>query len=150
MARRSESRGVGWAIIGSLLAIGAGQSGGQKPQPQASLEEQFRSSETRAPAAAAAVVGTVSPLGSMACLLRGHDTSAWVEDAPVPVAVPSADGQAPVLDPEMLANIDDRRPVADAEYNPDEVRAYHYVMLTAKGAPAELLLKGAPTSSEAN
>lgn len=135
----------GLRLLGVCVAMvgGAVPVTGQSPADKSALQEQFLPDRVRAAGAAATVVGMNHPAAAASALIRGQDTSAWlVEPAPPAAEVRPRDG-APVLEPDLLAKVEDRKPLADANDNPDEVRAYYYVVLTARQTPFEVLLKDA-------
>ncbi len=130
-----------WAV---LLAAALGVSGGRGlGQDRPHDDFRFTPDEVRAAAAATAVVGMRDPLAASAALARGVETSMWTVQPAVPPPAPPTSGLAPVLDAEVLAGVEDRTPVADPNVNPDEVRAYNYVLATASRTPFEALLKSA-------
>lgn len=130
------------AVALGLAVAGATAADQTQPTLPSGVQEQFLPDNVRAAAAATAVVGVGFPPTVAGVLVRGHETSAWLVEAPASPARPSPD-VAPVLDPEVLANIDDRAPIADPDVNPDEVRAYYYTVLAASKTPTEELFKKA-------
>ncbi len=126
-----------WLLI-MLLAV-AGKTG----QDRRPGEELFLPDAVRAAAATAAAAAMVQPLAAAGLICCGGDTAVWDIEPPASVPSASVTRGAPVLEPAMLAHVEDGKPVADINDNPEEVRAYYYALGAAHQTSADVLFRHA-------
>jgi hypothetical protein len=113
-------------------------------QPQGEVAERFLLDEAaRAAAAAASLVGMGDVPGAVGLLYAGRGTSIWEGATPQSVVVRSPNLSAPRVDPDLLAGVEDQAPVRSADQNPDEVRAYIYLLVQAHATSAEAFARSA-------
>jgi hypothetical protein len=110
---------------------------------QPPIQEEFVPDQVRAASAAVAVIGSTHPLAAVGMLTRGTETSIWNAEPPLPGAKAKSADVAPLIETDLLVKVRDKEPIADLADNPDEVRAYNYVMATASRVPDEIMLKNA-------
>lgn len=113
-------------------------------EPKGDVAELFLLDEgARAAAAAASLVGMGDMPGAIGLLYAGRSTSIWEGVTTPSVADPSPNRSAPRVDPDLLAGVEDQAPVRSADQNPDEVRAYIYLLVQARATSAEALARSA-------
>jgi hypothetical protein len=105
-------------------------------EPERQNKALFMDDPARAAVAATAVVTVHDPASALGILLVGKGTSLWDDDAiGLPDSRPSPD-KAPVLDPDLLAVVQDRKPSL-----PEEASAQDYVLLEAQKTPLAAFAK---------
>jgi hypothetical protein len=101
---------------------------------------------SKAIAAAAAMATTHNPTSAVGILLTGKGLSLW--DGGTPVEQEKAARlaeRAPQIDPDILAEVEDKAPVRSAAENYAEAAAYNYVLVQASTTPVTAFAKSART-----
>src|SRR5262249_26117832 len=99
---------------------------------------------SQAVAAAAATAAVLHPAGGPCILLMGKRLSLWERTTPPAQenAVLASD-RAPLIDADILAEVEDRAPVRNAAENYAEAAAYNYVLVQASATPVMAFAKSA-------
>jgi hypothetical protein len=98
----------------------------------------------QAVAAAAATTVIHNPTGALGILVVGKARSLWEGAVPVPQGKPAAlPDRAPTVDPDILAEVEDRAPVRNAAENYAEAAAYNYLLVQANATPVTAFAKSA-------
>jgi hypothetical protein len=92
-------------------------------------------------AAAAATAAMHHPAGALSIILAGETLNSWEPPATQKVASPM--DQAPVIDPDLLAGVEDKAEVKGAAENYNEAWAYSYLLVQANTTPVAAFAKSA-------
>jgi hypothetical protein len=101
----------------------------------------IREPSKEAVATAAAAAAMRSPAGVLGIIQAGETLSVWEPPATRKVASPM--DQAPAIDPDLLAGIEDKAEMRNAAENYNEAWAYSYLLVQANATSAEALAKSA-------
>jgi hypothetical protein len=93
-------------------------------------------------AAAAGTAATPNPAGALGILLVGKGLSLW-EGAPPLARAAALSDRAPPIDPDILAEVEDKAPVRNAAENYAEATAYNYLLVQANATPVTAFAKSA-------
>jgi hypothetical protein len=105
-------------------------------EPERQNKALFMEDSTRAAVAATAVVAVHDPASALGILLAGKGTSLWEDQVIGPRPSSSSPDKAPVLDPDVLAVAQDRKPSL-----PKEAGAQDYILLEAQKTPLAAFAK---------
>ena len=127
-----------WRFLGfALLVIVLGRA----VRPLRSSEPALQEPRKEAVAAAAAAVTLPRPAGVLAVLLAGETLSIW--EPPATRKTASSLDRAPVIDPDLLAGVEDKAEVKNASENYNEAWAYSYLLVQANTTPVAAFAKSA-------
>jgi hypothetical protein len=123
-----------WLTFSVVVCL-SGSPPAQEPN-RLLLDDRARASVT-----AATAVALREPLGSAGILAHGKGVMQW-EDSPAASEKISASEKAAPIDSALLAGVEDREPVRNADENYNEYQAFNYALLQAHKTPAAALARG--------
>jgi hypothetical protein len=138
--RRSRLRCLGFALaVVVLVWVPSSVQSGESAPSVSALFSQVRK---QAVAAAAAAAAMAHPAGACGILLAGQSLDIW-EPAPAPPQdkAASSTDRTPVIDPDLLAGVEDRAEMRNAAENYNEARAYNYLLVLASATPVTAFAK---------
>jgi hypothetical protein len=134
-------RRLGFILLsaGALYVLPSVQSG----EPAQSQQGDFLKGSTQAVAAAAATATMNDPAGTLGVFLAGEGLSLWEGATALQDKAASSSAQAPRIDADLLAGVEDKAPVRSAAENYDEAQAYNYLLVQAHATPVAALARSA-------
>jgi hypothetical protein len=128
---------LSFCLIHGVWPARAGESA--EPDQALVLEK-----STREIVAAAAAIAVHNPVGALANVLVGKSLSLWEAVTPPTQEKAAATTiQAPHIDPDILAEVEDKAPVRNAAENYGEAQAYNYLLVQANATPVAAFAKSA-------
>jgi hypothetical protein len=126
-------------LLGGLAIVRPAQSG-QRDKPE---NARFVEGSPQAAAAAASTVALRDAFGALSKLFTAQALSLWDGPPPVPQEKALSSGQAPRIDPDLLAGVEDKTPVHNASENYNEAQAYNYLLVQANATSVAAFAKSA-------